>query len=86
MKIPDMLLEGIGESKGGVSPEELSRAIIQSIEKQLINSKELISLTSAIDKTLRSVDKIKQKLEKDSKEINRIESQLKKIKDLKDLF
>jgi len=86
MKIPDMLLEGIGESEGGVPPEELSRAIIQSIEKQLINSKELISLTSAIDKTLRSVDKIKQKLEKDSKEINRIESQLKKIKDLKDLF
>jgi len=86
MKIPDMLLEGIGESEGGVPPEELFRAIIQSIEKQLINSKELMSITSAIDKTLRSVDKIKQNLEKNSKEIKRIESQLKKIKDLKDLF
>jgi peptidoglycan hydrolase CwlO-like protein len=57
-----------------------------SIEKQLINSSELLSITKGIDKALRSVEDVTKNLEKGTKEIKRIESQIKKIKDLKDLF
>ncbi|MDC1281790.1 hypothetical protein N8Z09_03955, partial [Methylophilaceae bacterium] len=72
--------------EGGVPPEELSKLIIMSIEKQLINSSELLSITKGIDKALRSVEDVTKNLEKGTKEIKRIESQIKKIKDLKDLF
>lgn len=86
LKIPDIKLEDIGEQKGGVSPEELSKLIIMSIEKQLINSNELLAITNGVDKALRSVEDVNKNLEKGTKEIKRIESQIKKIKDLKDLF
>lgn len=86
LKIPDIKLERIGEPEGGVPPEELSKLIIMSIEKQLINSSELLSITKGVDKALRSVEDVTKNLEKGTKEIKRIESQIKKIKDLKDLF
>ena len=86
LKIPDMLLEGIGESEGGVSPDALSNLIITAIEEQLVKSNELMLVTKEVDKALRSVEEVKGKLKKGTKEIKRIESQFKKIKDLKDLF
>ena len=79
LDLPDIELRNIGLKQGGVSPEELTKILVEAIEKHLVTNIDLEQLESKIKK---EVNRIKGQVDK-IKKLENIED-IEGLEDIKD--